>query len=150
MRVPSAMPGAMPRAGGEVQRLAVRRAQHERAALRVHVVADEREQSVGELARIVGRRVEREHAIDADRACASSAAATRFAGAARRAPSRAVRRRRPTVRLDRVGAPERAARILVGLRELALERQHARRIAPAASACCASSKRASSAARRRS
>ena len=40
---------------GEVQRLAVRRAQHQRAALRVHVVADERQQSVGELPRIVRR-----------------------------------------------------------------------------------------------
>ena len=57
-------PGATPRVGGDVERLAVRRAEHERTAVRVHVVADEREQSFGELPRVVRRRVERQHAID--------------------------------------------------------------------------------------
>jgi hypothetical protein len=56
-------PGATPRCS-DVQRLAIRCAEHERAAVRVHVVADERQQSFGELPRIVRRRVERQHAID--------------------------------------------------------------------------------------
>mgnify|MGYP003296303154 CR=1 FL=1 len=40
--------------GGEVERVLVRRAEHQRAPLRPHVVAHEGEQPVHQLARIVG------------------------------------------------------------------------------------------------
>src|SRR5205085_3432298 len=49
---------------GEVDLSRLGRAQHERAPLRLHVVADEREQAVDELARVVRRRVERQYAVD--------------------------------------------------------------------------------------
>jgi hypothetical protein len=43
--------GRQPARRGEVQRARLGRAQHERAPLRLHVVADERDQAVGKLAR---------------------------------------------------------------------------------------------------
>ena len=117
--------------------------------MRVHVVADEREQSVGELARIVGRRVERQHAIDQiDRARLLT---ERFA-----APVQLDVRllelldRRPDRGLDGVGATKRAARVLVRLRELALERHDARRVGATPARLLASSSRDSSSASRRS
>src|SRR5687767_6318706 len=69
-----AMPDADPRAfrdvrrdalgGGDIEHPLLRRAQQQRAALRMHVVADEREESVRQLAGIVGGVVQREHTID--------------------------------------------------------------------------------------
>ena len=47
------MNGARPRDGGEEHVAGLRRDEHERAALRLHVVADEREQAVDELPRVV-------------------------------------------------------------------------------------------------
>src|SRR6185503_9547521 len=63
-----------PRAFGDERREATRRRQehvarfggneHERAALRLHVVANEREQAVDELSRIRDGRIELEHTLD--------------------------------------------------------------------------------------
>ena len=49
---------------GKVQPAGLRGAQHQRASLRVHVITDERKQSIDELSRIVRARVEAEHAVD--------------------------------------------------------------------------------------
>ena len=49
---------------GEVEKSRLGRAQHERAALRLHVRAHQRQQSVGQLARIARLRVERQDAIE--------------------------------------------------------------------------------------
>src|ERR1051325_3529760 len=112
---------------GKIQRSAVGRHQHQRASMRVHVVADESEQSVGELPRILRRRIEREYAVDqVDRS--------------RLLTQRFVSTMQLDVRflelldggtdggLDGVGSPNRATRIFSRLRELSLERDDARRI----------------------
>ena len=98
--------------------------QQQRAALRAHVVADEREQPVHELARIVGRRVEREHAVDqierarllAERLAAAMQLDVRLLE---------LLDRRAHLRLHGVGAAVRLPRVLQRVRGLALERDEA-------------------------
>src|SRR5687768_5976656 len=53
-----------PARGREIEMARLRRAEHERAPLRVRVVADEREEPVHELTRVVRRGVEREDAVE--------------------------------------------------------------------------------------
>ena len=123
-RVPSAISGASPLRRGDVELIRPWRAQHQRAALRPHVVAAESEQPVGELARIARRRVEREHALDEiERARLLPerlAAAMQLDVRLLELPDRGAH-----LLLHRLGAPIRAARIFLRLRVLRLEHDHA-------------------------
>ena len=95
--------------------------EQQRAALRAHVVADEREQPAHHLARIVRRRVEREHPIDqiqrarllAERLAAAMQLDVRLLELLHRGGH---------LRLHRGGAAVRLPRVLQRVRRLALQR----------------------------